>query len=455
MSKKLLKLILSPQPIFIHSHKRFQQLVIMVIALMVIDSVLGSISDTFEMDSNISKFSVCVIASFYIVSQFLILNYAKTKRGQGSQIIDKVSTIVDGAATIFQYFITGVFLLLLLYVIQYSYYPTVLLKILLYANYGFAILVLCLLAVKFLSWYKSKRNFVTLIYGLASFAYACSAGLALVFGYYAISSLSDERDTNSEIPPLFYEADSPIGKIQSSWGISNIVNYFLFWSGTIFLSYYLSKKIGKVKFWLIMLIPLALFLSIFVVFTPILQSMSASVENMIYIDIFGFTVPNMVSGILFGVPFVLVARTIKYSKVVKDNILLTAYGLMLSQLAGSVDITTGPYPPFLLSTALFTGLSTYLIFRGLSSSIFHLSLDAKMRREMRKIATNNSQFFGNLTEAEIVTDLEKRVSAIARKEIYAASGETGETNDLNVKGYVKEVFEEMRRHKGNEHERTP
>ena len=72
-----------------------------------------------------------------------------------------------------------------------------------------------------------------------------------------------------------------------------------------------SNKLGKVKFWTIITIPIASFLSIFVIVTPFVQSFSNAADSTfrIVVDALGYTLPAVVSSILFGLPFLMIATT--------------------------------------------------------------------------------------------------------------------------------------------------
>ena len=59
-----------------------------------------------------------------------------------------------------------------------------------------------------------------------------------------------------------------LGIVQAVYTTSHIASFLLLWGSTAMLLHTYSKKLGKVKFWTIISIPIASFLSIFVFVTP-------------------------------------------------------------------------------------------------------------------------------------------------------------------------------------------
>ena len=91
----------------------------------------------------------------------------------------------------------------------------------------------------------------------------------------------------------------------------------LFWLGTVLLLQSYRKRLGTIKFWIIMFVPLLYFLS---QFQPLVTSMLfdySSGNPMLYsiVYVLMLEVSTPVGGILFGLAFMLVARKIQNAKV--------------------------------------------------------------------------------------------------------------------------------------------
>lgn len=80
------------------------------------------------------------------------------------------------------------------------------------------------------------------------------------------------------------------------------------------------KRLGKAKFWSFITIPIVLFLSIFLIITPFLLSVSSARNDTdivlkILVDTLGYTVPAVLSSILFGLPFFMIARNLSNTSI--------------------------------------------------------------------------------------------------------------------------------------------
>jgi len=70
-------------------------------------------------------------------------------------------------------------------------------------------------------------------------------------------------------------------------------------------------------------------------------------------------------GILFGVEFWTVARSVDTKSPVRRHMLHAAYGISLFFTAAAAGILQAGYPPFGLASVCGVALSSFLIFRGL------------------------------------------------------------------------------------------
>jgi hypothetical protein len=62
-----------------------------------------------------------------------------------------------------------------------------------------------------------------------------------------------------------FDSSTTLGKVQAVFVTSHIMSFLLLWGSTAMLLHTYSKKLGKVKFWTIITIPIASFISIFVI----------------------------------------------------------------------------------------------------------------------------------------------------------------------------------------------
>ena len=99
--------------------------------------------------------------------------------------------------------------------------------------------------------------------------------------------------------------------------VSSGITFALFWVGTVLLLQSYRKRLGTIKFWIIMLVPLLYFLSQFQpVVTSVLFDYSSGnpmLYSIVYVLMLEVSTPF--GGILFGLAFMLVVRRIQNANV--------------------------------------------------------------------------------------------------------------------------------------------
>ena len=123
------------------------------------------------------------------------------------------------------------------------------------------------------------------------------------------------------------------------------------------------KKLGKIKFWIIMGVAMIYYLISFPLFVLGYFTPSENVDAMTNVLIFSFA--GIMSGIIFGAAFLSVARTLRKGSDLRNHMVIAAYGFVLFYIAGSAMASQAAYPPYGIVSVSFTGLSCYLIYTGL------------------------------------------------------------------------------------------
>ena len=234
--------------------------------------------------------------------------------------------------------------------------------------------------------------------------------------------------------------------------ISSGVTFILFWLGALFLLQSYRKRLGTIKFWIIMFVPLLYFLS---QFQPVVTSMlfdyssgNPMLFSIAYVLMVEVSTP--IGGLLFGLAFMLVALRIQNAKV-KGYLVISGIGLLLLLISyRPQEIITGPFPPFGLLSASFMGLSSYLVFFGIYSSAISISQDSNMRKSIRKSVEAEVKFIGNIASAEMTNTITERVLRKVKAVSDSIPEDTGiatSLTDIKIKEYVAEVIKETRNRK--------
>lgn len=159
-----------------------------------------------------------------------------------------------------------------------------------------------------------------------------------------------------------------------------------------------SIKLGKLRYWIILSIPLAFYLSQILVtqFGFFIPNEDSDQLTFSFWFLFLYTLSSPIGGILFSLPYFIVIRKMNIDKSLQSYMKILAYALLLFFAAGSATVYHTPYPPFGLSTVSIIGPSSYLIAIGVYYSARLVSSNRTIENQMRT-SKKYSQFFASDT----------------------------------------------------------
>jgi hypothetical protein len=147
-----------------------------------------------------------------------------------------------------------------------------------------------------------------------------------------------------------------------------------------------SNKLGwRIKYWVIISIPLTFYIIQFFVQanSQIIFDLTSNVTSFSIALTTIFIFSKLIGGLLFGIPFWIIAKTI-HNLAIKTSMTIAGFGfifLFLTDQANGIVIT--PYPPFGIAASLFFGLSSFLVMIGFYSSAIYISENRNIRRLIR------------------------------------------------------------------------
>jgi len=159
-----------------------------------------------------------------------------------------------------------------------------------------------------------------------------------------------------------------------------------------------------------------------------------------------FSFAGILSGIIFGAAFLSVARTLRKDSILRNYMIIAAYGFVLFYISGSATAAQAAYPPFGIVSVSFVGLSCYLIYIGLYSSAVTVSQDTALRLSIRKSLTDQSKFLHSMGTAHMEQELQSAVLKIAKKHSDVMTQNTGveaSMTDTDIKEYMSMVMDEI------------
>ncbi len=315
-------------------------------------------------------------------------------------------------------------------------------------SYALAIAMMILLMKSFLSWFRTSKNFVILAYGISAAILAIHLGFTLFFADSVFLDASPEVRTGVSRTPFFMPGSIKF-ILNDIHGLTSVLSFSILWGATVLLLHHYSQKVGRIKYWIVVALPLMYFLSQFPalflnVFDPLIN------ENPFffgYLLTFVFTLSKPVGGILFGIAFWTISRNLPRTIVVRDYLMISALGFVLLFASDqAIVLLIIPYPPFGLAAISSVGLSSYLIFVGIYYSAISLSHDDRVRREIKKFAMQESKMLHSIGFAQFEKEIAEKVTSVRQREDFAAEslGVPQSVDEEDIKKYVEKVVREMK-----------
>ena len=417
-------------------------LVVMTILAVVltIESSIGYIADFIPEQLASSESIVTFIGIFavFVVTQYYILafvNYNNKSHNVRTRFLHTTHKIM----TIIQYLLAGIILLVIIQILSAQQYNTILLDLAISISYTIWIIMFSILTKAFFSWYRSKKNLMILIFALSMIAYVINGALGL---YNQIDELA-KRNLVIRLGDVAVFPESP-SSTDTVYQIAGIVSYVLTWIATVMLLRPYIKKIGKVRFWIMMGAPMVYYLIEFPLFS--LGIFTPSEDSNAMTNILIFSLSAIFAGILFGVAFLSIARTLKSGTAARNYMIIAAYGFVLFYIAGSAWTSQAAYPPYGLISVSFTGLSCYLIYNGLYYSAVSISQDMTLRQSIKKSVMEQSKLLHSIGTAEMENKIQKQLLIVARKTSESMTDKTGiepSMDEIDIKAYMQIVIKEV------------
>jgi hypothetical protein len=387
-----------------------------LLALIVIDTGLNQNS---EMRSHVDisglSISLFVFMGIIVISgQLYVLEFVRQK---SSEVRKKAAylRISYKIAFLIQYLAVSIFLLVLIQIITTQQYSSSALTIVTTATYGLTIGLMSIFTIIFFSWYKSNRNSVViLIYGLSFAAVVIASGIFLTGSLYRLVEKPAYISTEDTGHAAKSKPGSLLYNLAKWYHYADIVSFLLKWVATALLLYHYSQKMGKIKYWTLIGLPLVYFAGTYLDDYHLYEPHTEI--DTLYWDLYT-SLNSTAGGILFYIGFIIAARHFHGSMAVKDYLIMCGFGFLLFFSAGQSTLANTLYPPFGLATMSLYGLSTYMILMALYSCAISVSEDIELRKSIRKSTLRESKFLDSMGTAHMEKDLTTRMVKKAREEL--------------------------------------
>jgi hypothetical protein len=433
------------------SGKQIFIVVSVVIVALLLDTSIIRISDlTLKSTSNWAPLLFAMIAGISLVGQNLILRFIKQKVDE-STVAQKslhLNLLYKVAITV-HYVLAAVLVFVILQMFIISRYNVVLLITGVTISYVFAIIMMIILCYRFFSWFKLNKSYVILLYGISSMMLAANAGITL----WLVDSLLLGKPEEVLPHPLqnvpVFIANPVNNTLNYAYIITTITSFIITWCATIGLLKNYTHRMGKITYWLLLILPLAYFISQFLFFSLGILSPLLISNPTFYGILFTilFTLSKPIGGIIFCIGFWVIAKNIRKDNIVRSYLIISAYGFLLLFTSNqAITLIFTYYPPFGLVTMTFVGISSYLVLIGIYSSAMSISQDASLRREIRNLAIKESKLLDSIGSAQMEREVINRVLHLARlnKSDVEKTGIPSALDEEDMNRYLADVLDEIK-----------
>jgi hypothetical protein len=429
------------------SSKFFIGIISAIILLLFVDDSINKITDLVRpQTTSYSMFSVfIIITTFSLFSQYFIIKYIHNNISISSNIPSEV-VLIQKFIQIYFYVIMSFFIYLIFQILVFSKYNSFLLLIMMLVSSGLSIFTFGILCKVFITWYKTMRNRIIFYYIITIIIFTIDLLMSVISLLSGWSNVPTHIGDHVATPTRIFTNDFNVS-IELLHTITSIISFVVTWITTSIVLKYYSKKIGKLKYWILVSIPLFYFIIQYPTF--ILNSfepliISNPVLYGLILTLF-FSMSKITGGIFFGISFL--NMWYHSPSQIRSYMLFVGCGLILYFASNQAyhSLTLVPYPPFGLSTVTFVGLSSYMIFIGIYFSALSISKDIRLRLSIKELAIEKYRLLEDIGEAQRESEIMKQVATIIKSLPEKDKSENLSTmTEDDMRNYVSEVITELK-----------
>jgi hypothetical protein len=398
------------------SNRQATLVIIILIAFLIPDTMINTVSD-FLVPQTTSILGISffiVISIVFAISQYLLLRFVwlKTKEIRSkSFLFNGLQKIVIGS----QYILLLIIVIIIFQILFMSQFYTAFLIWSTIINLLLTISLLVILARQLFLWYLyyKRGSFVILSYAVGFVIMSMTFSLALILDLHNLSSKQDIVTSNSEVIfPDFDDANWLLLIFHYVYQYSDLISFIFIWGASALLLLHYRKRIGLIKFWIIISLPLVYYLGSIVELVGLYEPQSDTEFYFFYLYI---SLYSIAGGLMFGITFIAIARKIDNPRI-KGYMTLTAFGFILLYISSPMTLVATPYPPFGIASLSFSGLSCYLLLIGLYSTAVTLSRHAQLRKSIRSsINEQHSRLMDGIGMSELQREIDKRIEPLVQR----------------------------------------
>ena len=346
-------------------------LIIISIGILVLETTIARIyifltPSPQSLQLNMLLFEVGIV--IFLISHLLILfNIRNRIQGLFGGRPHRLKFIF-GFVTIVQIILSALLILVLFQILSSSSYKTSFIITAVFISYLSGIISLSILAERFVRWIIRNRSYVSVLFGLAIISILVNILFTVSFVVGVLLTLPN--DTTWHLGSLGVASTDIYKTFQPLYSASFVASYIITWFATVMVLHTQSHRLGKAKFWALVILPLLYIIGEFQTFIlPLLSEYrSADPASFTIIYTLVFSMIKVAGAFFFGIGFWFMARKIE-QKSLKSFLNISAYGLILVFVTNQATVLlNSQFPPLGLMTACLVGLSSFLLLVGTYSA---------------------------------------------------------------------------------------
>ena len=338
--------------------------------------------------------------------------------------------------------------------ILYSNYSNFFIFIIVYISFLSSIGFLSILTIKLLRWFSLNPKYYVLMYGIAISFFILNTIIGLVYVSQVLLAHPDiikPASCRVLFGSLFHINPGLSIYLSNLYDITSIISFVALWFVTIFLLKQYSRSIGKIKYWILVSVPLIIFMTKYEIILyyffkdPAILEIFSSIRLNSIVDQIVYTFLNsnlQIGGIFFAIAFLAIAKKIPKGHQIVNSLIISLIGMMF--LFGSKNVSAliiSSYPPVGIVAISFMGLASYLLLVGIYSIATIAARDITLRKYLSKKVENDTTLLTNIAYSESESEIQKNVkSLIDYSSQWQQNNTQHELNQQEIKEIVDDVI---------------
>jgi hypothetical protein len=388
-----------------------------------------------------------LFATIFAISGYILLNSVKADSRRLVYKLPSKIRYLYGLIVATQTFMVIIIVTIIFQILSANKYNVILLQASTYVTHISALVFLILLVIIFVRWLRSRRTFISVLYTIAFALVSVTILISMIYlqAQFSVTINPDRKPFPINTYVIRQETKPYVEVLGTTIDVLSFSSFLAMWLATIALLTKYKFKLGRVRYFTLITIPLIYYVFPFEayfgnLFSPLILTSPVN-YSMLYVLIFSAT--KQVGALLFSLAFLTAASLVSQTGV-KKSLLLTSIGIAL--LFGSMDVVSLQYrlfPPFGLITEAFMPLGSYLLFIGIFASAISVSRDATLRKEFYKSAESQLGLLKTIGVTQMENELLKEYKPILNRSKILEKYVDQNLEQPDVNEIIRDVLNEL------------